>query len=520
MESAPEIFDETPGQWTYESFEIIKGKQNYILNIKLSENNMILSISEKNFFLEVFQINLNLNEIKLLPVKLKKIYSCQELLNHIKIGIRNNSISISKINENKISFDVSGNFVFELNKQQNSFDLISKNIYELTSKLKKLEINYQNIFKENKDIKLNVEKIKLGNEMLTKKNNILSNDIILLKESLNSLKSSFSIEDFINVKKEVNRIIVENKDLKNDFKKMKISKELKEIIDNKINDLQKEIKKLIENKDNKIMNLQYEIKHIADKNAVLQNEIENLNIQNRSLKKEMSNLKQNKSIEIKIEGQKNIKEKNKSLEFIKTESNFREKVYNIKTFNNTKTNSTENLNNSFHKIQTRNYYSIDQPKKAPNSNKNTKNLNLKLTKNNSFNSFNIEKNNKLKEKCNSKNNSRPNSAYQNKYSHQVNKNNINLNSMIPKNLFNKEKNSINNYLENKKDNFIFNKINIAKKDDRNNIIKNHFNQNNRYQINNNSNNDKYNIPIFNSNKSQPPITQEQPKNIKKENEKK
>ena len=49
-----------------------------------------------------------------------------------------------------------------------------------------------------------------------------------------------------------------------------------------------------------------------------------------SLKKEMSNLKQNKSIEIKIEGQKNIKEKNKSLEFIKTESNFREKVYNIK----------------------------------------------------------------------------------------------------------------------------------------------------------------------------------------------
>ena len=435
MESAPEIFDETPGQWTYESFEIIKGKQNYILNIKLSENNMILSISEKNFFLEVFQINLNLNEIKLLPVKLKKIYSCQELLNHIKIGIKNNSISISKINENKISFDVSGNFVFELNKQQNSFDLISKNIYELNSKLKKLENNYDNILKENKDIKLNVEKIKLGNETTTKKNSILSNDIILLKESLNTLKS-ISIEDFINVKKEVNRIIVENKDLKNDFKKMKESKELKEIIDNKINDLQKEIKKLIEIKDNKIMNLQYEIKHIADKNAVLQNEIENLNIQNRSLKKEMSNLKQNKSIEIKIEGQKNIKEKNKSLEFIKTESNFREKVYNIKTFNNARTNSTENLNNSFRKFQTRNYYSIDQPKKAPNSNKNTKNLNLKLTKNNSFNSFNLEKNNKFKEKCNSKNYIRPNSAYQNKYSHQVNKNNINLNSMSPKNLFN------------------------------------------------------------------------------------
>ena len=337
MEIAPEILDETPGQWTYESFEIIQGKKNYILNIKLSENNMILSISEKQFFLDIFQIDLNLNEIKLLPGAFKKIYSCQELLNHIKMGIKNNTLSINKINENKISFVVSDNFVFELNKQQISFDLISKNIYELTSKLKKLENNYDNILKENKDIKdikLNVEKIKLGNETATKNNSILSNDIKLLKESLNSLNTlkSFSIEDFINVKKEVNRIIVENKDLKTDFKKIKENKELKEIIDNKITDLQNEIKKLKENNDHKIMNLQYDIKNITDKNSALQKEIANLKIQNKSLKEEMQNLKINKSIEIKIERENSIKEKNKNFECIKTESNFREKVYNIKNF--------------------------------------------------------------------------------------------------------------------------------------------------------------------------------------------
>ena len=159
-------------------------------------------------------------------------------------------------------------------------------------------------------------------------------------------------------------------------------------------------------------------------------------------------------------------------------------------------------------------------KKVPTSNKNTKNSNLKLTKNNSFNNLNIEKNNKLNQKSISKNNIRPNSAYQNKYNHQQNKNNINLISIAPKNLFNKEKNSIKNYLENKKDNFIFNQIDKAKKDDKNNIIKNHFNQNNRYKINNNINNDKNNNPIFNPNKLQPPITQEKPKNIKNENEKK
>ena len=128
MEIAREILDETPDQWTYESFEIIQGKKNYILNIKLSENNMILNISEKKFFLDLFQINLNIKEIKLLPVAFKKIYSCQELLNHIKLGIKNNSTSINKINENKININISKNFVFELNKQQISFDLITKNI--------------------------------------------------------------------------------------------------------------------------------------------------------------------------------------------------------------------------------------------------------------------------------------------------------------------------------------------------------------------------------------------------------
>ena len=287
MEIAREILDETPDQWTYESFEIIQGKKNYILNIKLNENNMILSISEKKLFLDIFQINLNLNEIKLLPGVFQKIYSCQELLNHIKMGIKHNTLSINKINENKINLDISKNFVFELNKQQINFDLISKCIYELTSKLKKIKYKYENILKENEDIQLNIEKIKLGNETATKKNNILSNDIKLLKESLNS----FFMEDFINVKKEINRLNVGYRDLKTDFKKMKENKEIKEIIDDKITDLQNKMKKLKENNDNIILSLQNEIKQITDKNIVLKNEIENLNIQNESLKKEMQNLK-------------------------------------------------------------------------------------------------------------------------------------------------------------------------------------------------------------------------------------
>ena len=287
MEIAREILDETPDQWIYESFEIIQGKKNYILNIKLSENNVILSISEKKLFLDIFQINLNLNEIKLLPGVFQKIYSCQELLNYIKMGIKHNTLSINKINGNKINLDISKNFVFELNKQQINFDLISKCIYELTSKLKKIKYKYENILKENEDIQLNIEKIKLGNETATKKNNYLSNDIKLLKESLNL----FLMEDFINVKKEINRLNVGYRDLKTDFKKMKENKEIKEIIDDKITHVQNEMKTLKENNDNIILSLQNEIKQITDKNIVLKNEIENLNIQNESLKKEMQNLK-------------------------------------------------------------------------------------------------------------------------------------------------------------------------------------------------------------------------------------
>jgi hypothetical protein len=122
----------------------------------------------------------------------------------------------------------------------------------------------------------------------------------------------------------------------------------------------------------------------------------------------MQNLKKNKSIEIKIEQENSIKEKNKkgkdkSLEFIKTKNNFRE---NIKTFNNIRANSTKNINNL-------NFNEIDTPKKFVNNNK----------------------------------------------------------------------------------------------------IKNPFSENNRYKINNNINNNKYNIPKFNPNKSQSSTNQYQPKNI-------
>ena len=461
MDSSPLINNETPEESTYEYFEIKQGEKSYLLNIKYNDNNLILSLSEENLFLEVFQAKFSLNEIKLLNKLYSNYRSCKEFLIHIKIQIKNKTISINKTNDYIININLNKSVSFELKKQQISFDLMAINIYKVMSKLKynlkNLENNYEYILKENKNIKQDIKKLNEENKTIKEKNTILSNDNRQLKESILILpKNEISKEDFANVKRDVNRILTENKELKNEIKKdNKAIKEMKEIIDNKIT-----------------------------------NEINKIAEQNKKIKSDFAYLKQkqkeNMKIEMGIEGvKKNINKNNHSIS-IKTDNNFNNKVNNKKLNNNTGRNSRENIRikhyKSFHNlIPNRNNYSFDNYNDLKNNNT-IENLNLSLARNQSFKPNNRNYKNNPKEKKDLQNNNRPMSANQNKYNNNFlhNQNNI----IKPINIFgnNKEKNLLS----------IFN---ISNKSDINKDSKNYFNQNNRYKINQNA--DKNNIHILN-----------------------
>ena len=92
-------------------------------------------------------------------------------------------------------------------------------MYEM---MKKLKSNYKNIIKENKNIKDDIKKMDEENKKIKEENENILNENFKLKENNEIQKQSFA-----KMKKSINRLIVENINLKSEFNQLKL-KENKE----------------------------------------------------------------------------------------------------------------------------------------------------------------------------------------------------------------------------------------------------------------------------------------------------
>ena len=116
------------------------------------------------------------------------------------------------------------------------------------------------------------------------------------------------------MKKDINRLIVENKDLKIEFNKLK---EIKRIIEDNFESLKQEINKL------------------SEQNKNFKNKTEDLVNQNKNIKDEVKFLKEKSKDNLinQIKKEIVIKDKNDTLERNKSERDFNKKINNIKLIN-------------------------------------------------------------------------------------------------------------------------------------------------------------------------------------------
>ena len=162
---------ETPKEQISESFEIKQNNNNYKLNIKIINTNIILNILDTKDILKEYEIKLTLDELKQIHKVFLMLNSCQEFLDNIKALIENKKLFIKKTIENKITIELiveifnKPNIIkIDKKKKNSNFDLISQDLYKkisvLTDNYKNLELNYLKVIEENKNLKDEINKIK------------------------------------------------------------------------------------------------------------------------------------------------------------------------------------------------------------------------------------------------------------------------------------------------------------------------------------------------------------------------
>ena len=447
--------NETPEGTIYETFEIKKGDKTYILSVKSNSTNMIFGISEEKLFFEIYQTKLTLGEIKLLNKAFSIFSSCQEFLEYIKTKIKDKSLSIDRNNSNKINIHLEqDSILIELTKLNIKPDLITINMYEMMSKLKS---NYKNIIKENKNIKDDIKKMDEENKKIKEENENILNENFKLKEN-----NEIQKQNFAKMKKSINRLVVENINLKSEFNQLKLkeNKEKKDLFEIKESLIQKINKLLKENKRNKLF---------KNESVDLFNKNKNIKDGNKILIKKNSDTLINQ-----IKNKRILKDKNETLVVNNSNKSFKETIKNIK------------LVNKIEPIKLRDNPFIKQARPFHNIKKNK----------NHFSLDNLEYSPKIKNKNNI--NRKPNN-FSLSFKKIKNENTLSFKNNYPVKKHIKP-NIINRYNEGSKENF-FSIFNLRKDigNNSNNNNKNIFNESSRNKINNiNVYNIGYNQNVFNS----------------------
>ena len=246
MKATPLPDESTSKESISECFKIKQDDNNYKLNIKIFDQDIILNILDEKSLMREYEIKLTLNELKQIHKIFLILSSCKEFIDFIKVLIENKKLSIKKSNQNQMTIELTIEYLykqhiikFDLIQKAINFELIALDLYKkisiLNKNFKHLENNYKSIKEENMNIKEENKGLKEENKNIKKENMNIKNKIKNLEDIILSLKEE---KVKINNKTEkkslpisINSSIME----KNEFDmihseiKLRMNKEIKEI---------------------------------------------------------------------------------------------------------------------------------------------------------------------------------------------------------------------------------------------------------------------------------------------------
>ena len=196
MEDAPSPINIIDKEKISESFEIKQDEIVYKLNIEVINQDITMNLLEEKEFKKEYEIKLTLEEIKQIHKLFGFFETSSEFVNYIKSLIDIKKLSIRKSAENKITIELTVDYLlkqniikFDLVQKPINYELIIQDLFQKFSALNQnfnnLENNYKNIIEENKIIKEENEKIK---ERLNNLENIVNrfDNLNQIKKALNS----------------------------------------------------------------------------------------------------------------------------------------------------------------------------------------------------------------------------------------------------------------------------------------------------------------------------------------------
>ena len=105
MKEAPLPSIITPKEKLSESFELKQDEKNYLLNIEIINQDIILNLVDLNEFMKEYEFKLAFNELKELNKVFSMLSSCQEFLDYMKALISNKKLLIKNTAENQMSIE-------------------------------------------------------------------------------------------------------------------------------------------------------------------------------------------------------------------------------------------------------------------------------------------------------------------------------------------------------------------------------------------------------------------------------
>ena len=230
MKDAPLPTILTPKETITESFEIKQDKYNYKLNINVYNQDIALNLLEEKDLMKEYEKILSLNELKQMHTIFLGLNSCKDFVDYMKALIENNKLSIKKNSENKVTFELTVEYLFkqniikiDLNQKKINFELIAQDLYK---KLSGLVQENQKIKEENEILKKEIQIIK-GEINTLKDNNIKMEEAN--KKYENKINN---LEDRLNKYNLIDSTIIESKsefDIIESAIKQRMNKQIKGI---------------------------------------------------------------------------------------------------------------------------------------------------------------------------------------------------------------------------------------------------------------------------------------------------
>ena len=239
MKEAPLPSITSPKEKISESFELKQDEKNYLLNIEIINQDIILNLVDLNEFMKEYEFKLAFNELKELNKVFSMLSSCQEFLDYMKALISNKKLLIKNTAENQMSIEFIAEYLlkqniisFGLTQKKFNLELISQNLYKkvssLTKNLKNLDNNYQEIVSQCNNIKETTKKIQKENKLLKEENKLIKEENKIIREENKNIKEEIKnvIERMNNLENIINSSKKEITELKkvnnNNIAKMKL----------------------------------------------------------------------------------------------------------------------------------------------------------------------------------------------------------------------------------------------------------------------------------------------------------